>query len=194
MLEALLQLVLSLVSTPVASAATLQEMNWQAKTPVQIEEQADAFPSKTDMQNASDGTLYWVVAVVDGDTVMVSAPDRTLFQVRLLAVDTNEINGPDSTAECYGIEAANFTLDFLKNRAVYLSADPANQDLDPFGRKLRYVDVLKEDGSIVRLNDALLKAGMASYPSQYPTSTPDYFKSLEDTAKANNLGLWGACK
>ncbi len=194
MFDALVQLVLSLVATPVASAATLEDKNWQEKTPVQVEEQAaNPYLSKTDLVNASDGTLYWVVAVLDGDTLLVSAPDRSTFQVRLLAVDTNEINGPDSTAECYGIEAANFTLDFLKNRAVYLSADPANQDLDPFGRKLRYVDVLKEDGSIVRLNDALLKTGMASYPAQYPTSTPDYFKSLEDTAKANDLGQWGAC-
>lgn len=194
MFDTLVQLVLSLIGTPVASAATLTEQNWTAKTPVEITETtAQPYPAKNELLQLSDDTLYWVVAVEDGDTLIVSGPDRALFQVRLLAVDTNEINGPDSTAECYGIEAANFTLAFLKNRAVHLSADTANVDTDPFGRKLRYVDVLQTDGSFLRLNDALLREGMATYPAQYPTSTPDYFKTLESTARANHLGLWGAC-
>jgi endonuclease YncB( thermonuclease family) len=193
MFDSFLQVVLGLFSSPVASAEPLDGAQWKDKTPVEIEEQI-GFPSKNELLQVSDTTLYWVVAVLDGDTILVSAPDRSIFQVRLLAVDTNEINGPDSTAECYGIEAANFTMNFLKNRAVYLSADPANKDTDPFGRKLRYVDVLSEDGTVARLNEALLKGGIASYPSEYPTSTPDYFQSLEDSAKANQLGQWGACE
>jgi len=197
MLDSLLQLVLSaFTSTPVASAETLQVQVWNPKYSIEITEElpAETYPSKEQMLELTDENVYWVVAVLDGDTLLISAPDRSLFQVRLLAVDTNEINGPDSTAECYGPEAAQFTLEFLKNRAVKLSADPANQDLDPFGRKLRYVDVLQENGTTLRLNDALLQEGIASYPDQYPTSTPDYFKSLEKQAQEANKGLWGACQ
>jgi endonuclease YncB( thermonuclease family) len=193
LLDSFLQLVLSLFSaTPVASAETLEEQVWPTKHIIEITEETD-YPSKTELTNLTDQTLYWVVAVLDGDTLLVSAPDRSLFQVRLLAVDTNEVNGPDSTAECYGPEAAEFTLEFLKNRAVLLSSDPANQDLDPYGRKLRYVDALQKDGSFLRLNDALLLEGMATYPDQYPTSTPDYFKALEKAAQEAEKGLWGAC-
>ncbi len=134
-----------------------------------------------------------MVAVLDGDTLLVSGPNRELFQVRLLAVDTNEINGPDSTAECYGPEAALFTLEFLQNRAIRLTADPANEDLDPYGRKLRYVDALEEDGSFARLNDALLEEGHATFPEEYPVTDRAHFENLEKAAQDSGKGLWGAC-
>lgn len=196
MFDTLLQFIFSAFATPVVSAETLELQNWPEKHAIEIVEEVaiepESYPSK-DALLALSGDLYWVVAVLDGDTLLLSAPDRSLFQVRLLAVDTNEINGPDSTAECYGPEAALFTMEFLKNRAVRLTADPANQDLDPYGRKLRYVDVLQEDGSFSRLNDALLSEGMASYPDEYPTTTPDYFKALEKQAQDEKKGLWGSC-
>lgn len=198
MLDSFFQFIGLFFATPVA-AETLQEQDWPEKYALEVVEEIDpelelsTFTSKEALMELSGENIYWVVAVLDGDTLLLSAPDRSLFQVRLLAVDTNEINGPDSSAECYGYEAALFTTQFLKNRAVKLSADPANQDLDPYGRKLRYVDVLQEDGSYARLNDALLSEGMATYPDQYPTSTPDYFKALEKAAQEADKGLWGAC-
>lgn len=138
--------------------------------------------------------IYWVVAVLDGDTIMVSGADRNVFQVRLLAVDTNEINGPDSTAECYGYEASLFTTEFLKNRAVYLYEDPANQDEDPFGRKLRYVYALQNNGEFKSLNETLLTEGYATFPEEYPVTDPNKFSALENSAKTNSKGLWGACE
>lgn len=142
----------------------------------------------------TDETLHWVVAVLDGDTLLVSSvSNREIFQVRLLAVDTNEINGPDSTAECYGAEATIFSMNFLEDRVVRLIADPANEDEDSYGRKLRYVDVPQEDGTFTRLNDALLFEGYATFPDKYPVTDPDYFKALEVQAKAQEKGLWGAC-
>lgn len=197
MFDSVLQFVLGVIGsvglsqTPIASAESLEEQLWLQKTPEQTVELTVL--EKNRLLELSDQTLYWVVAVLDGDTLLVSGPDRGTFQVRLLAVDTNEINGPDSSAECYGAEASLFTLNFLKNRAIYLTADPANQDLDPYGRQLRYVDVLQEDGGTLRLNDALLREGMASYPAVYPTSTPEYFQSLEKSAQESGKGLWTAC-
>ena len=195
MFDSLLALTLSLFSPSIVSAEILEEKTWSEKTAFEVQEQVESEPylSKEELLTVSDGTLYWVVAVLDGDTLLVSDSDRELFQVRLLAVDTNEINGPDSTAECFGVEAAEFTLNFLKNRAVLLTADPANQDEDPFGRKLRYVDVLQEDGSTTRLNDALLREGMAFFPDEYPVTDPEAFQALESQAQSQELGLWGAC-
>lgn len=196
MFDTLLQFIISTFATPVVSAETLEAQNWPGKFSIEITEEVVVEPASyasKDELLALSSDLYWVVAVLDGDTLLLSAPDRSLFQVRLLAVDTNEINGPDSTAECYGPEAALFTMEFLKNRAVRLTADPANEDLDPYGRQLRYVDVLQEDGSFSRLNDALLREGYASFPAQYPVTTPDYFKALESQAQSEEKGLWGAC-
>ena len=181
------------VNAPVAQAEMLQE-DWSEKTsfiPVTFEE--TTYLEKEEVLGLGDDTLYWVVGIIDGDTILVSDSNREVFQVRLLAVDTKEINGPDSSAQCYGYEASLFTMEFLKNRAVRLSADPANEDLDPYGRKLRYVDVLQEDGSFVSLNKALLIEGYATFPSQYPTTTPDLFSALEQEAKDADMGLWGAC-
>lgn len=200
MLDSLLQFVLtafSLQAVPAASADTLEEPKWPEKYALEIEEEVTSlssiYTSKDELLNLTEEELYWVVAVLDGDTLLLSAPDRSLFQVRLLAVDTNEINGPDSTAECYGAEAALFTMEFLNNRAVRLSQDPANEDLDPYGRKLRYVDVLQEDGTFLRLNDALLSEGMAIFPEQYPVTDRAHFEALEKAAQDGEKGLWGAC-
>lgn len=181
------------VNTPVVSAETI-DFTYENNDLVVAESfESSVNLGKNDLLSLTGETLYWVVAVLDGDTILVSAPDRSLFQVRLLAVDTNEINGPDSTAECYGPEATIFTMNFLKDRAVRLSADPANQDTDPFGRKLRFVDALQEDGSFLRLNDALLFEGYATFPEQYPLTNPGHFESLEKSAQSERKGLWGAC-
>lgn len=179
-------------STPVASAEALEAQAWTPKTP-QVTE-VEVILKKEDILSSTTDELYWVVAVLDGDTILVSGPDRELFQVRLLAVDTNEVNGPDSTAECYGTEATLFTMDFLKNRAVTLSADPANEDEDPYGRKLRFVEVLQEDGSFASLNEALLREGYATFPEQYPLTSPTFFATLEQEARDANKGLWGKCE
>lgn len=203
-MDSILQFILSTLTIlglteeiPVVSAETLEE-NWSQKYILEIkDEQAESEPSslieKTTLLALTDETLYWVVAVLDGDSLLVSGPNRELFQVRLLAVDTNEINGPDSTAECYGAEAAEFTLNFLQNRAVRLTADPANEDLDPYGRQLRYVDVLEEDGSFLRLNDALLLGGYATFPKEYLVTDRAHFEALEQSAQDQGKGLWAYC-
>jgi endonuclease YncB( thermonuclease family) len=193
-LDSFLQLVASFFSTPVVSAESLTEKEWTPKYALEISEETETYLSKNDLLALSNEDLYWVVAVLDGDTLLISGPDRELFQVRLLAVDANEINGPDSTAECYGAEAALFTTEFLKNRAVRLSADPANEDEDPYGRKLRYVEVLQEDGDFESLNKALLLEGYASFPEQYPVTAPEQFEALEKIAQEEGKGMWGACE
>lgn len=191
----LLQLILATFgSLNLKTEATLDDERFAYQEPITVQEiSAVNYVSKEDLLSSSDESLYWVVAVLDGDTILVSGADRELFQVRLLAVDTNEINGPDSTAECYGIEASLFTSQFLQNRAVRLYADPANQDTDPYGRKLRYVDALQKDGSFLSLNSALLIGGYATFPSQYPVSDPEKFKAFEASAKNQGVGLWGVC-
>ncbi len=206
MLDTLVQSILMILGlgssvVPIASAGTMEAQPWSAKdfkSVYSVEEDekvlATSYLSRDDLFVLTHEELYWVVAILDGDTLLVSGPDRELFQVRLLAVDTNEINGPDSTAECYGYEAALFTMEFLKDRAVRLTADPANKDEDPYGRKLRYVDVLQQDGSFLPLNEALLREGYASFPEEYPVTDPEKFSGLEKAAKAQGKGLWEACK
>ena len=174
MMDSFLQLVLSAFTTlglsaevPTVYAEALTDEKWTEKHVLSVlepESEPLSYIEKNTLLALTDETLYWVVAVLDGDTLLVSGSNRELFQVRLLAVDTNEINGPDSTAECYGPEAALFTLEFLQNRAIRLTADPANEDLDPYGRKLRYVDALEEDGSFAASTMPSWKKAMPLFP------------------------------
>ncbi len=163
-------------ATPAATVVTKEEL--LAKT--------------TESQPSTN--LHWVIAILDGDTLLVSDKKREIFQVRLLGVDTQEVNGPDSTAEGYAFEATLFTTEFLKNRAVRLTQDPANRDIDPYGRKLRYVEALQDDGAFHSLNQALVELGYATFPSQYPITNPNLYSTLEKNAKTSEAGLWGACQ
>lgn len=138
--------------------------------------------------------IFWVVAVLDGDTLLVSDQTRHVFQVRLLAVDTPEISGPDATEECYGYEATLFTTEFLKSRIVRLRADSLNADEDPYQRKLRYVESLQDDGTFASLNEALLEQGLAQFPPEYPVTNSKAFLQMEQQAKDFEKGLWEACE
>ncbi|MBU0981893.1 thermonuclease family protein [Patescibacteria group bacterium] len=156
----------------------------------QPQEQNFAYIPQEDLICPSDQDLYWVTAIIDGDTIIVTDDSKNSFQVRLLAVDTPEINGPDSSAQFYAQEATLFTTEFLKNRIVRLRSDQANQDEDPYGRKLRYVDVLQADGTFQNLNEALLENGYAIFPTQFPITNPGYFTQLEQYARQSELGIW----
>lgn len=185
---------LSLSSAPIASASEINDTMWTEKYAETNATEETSFEPYVAKEEILAKDIYWVVAILDGDTIMVSGADRNVFQVRLLAVDTNEVNGPDSTAECYGQEASLFTTKFLKNRAVHLLEDPANQDEDPFGRKLRYVYALQNNGEFESLNEALLQNGYATFPEEYPVTDPNKFTALEQNAQIEGKGLFGACE
>ena len=197
-MDSFLQLVLSAFTTlglsaevPTVYAEALTDEKWTEKHVLSVlepESEPLSYIEKNTLLALTDETLYWVVAVLDGDTLLVSGPNRELFQVRL-AVDTNEINGPDSTAECYGPEAA-FYSGIPPNRAIRLTADPANEDLDPYGRKLRYVDALEEDGSFAASTMPSWKKGHATFPEEYPVTDRAHFENLEKAAQDSGKGLW----
>lgn len=186
----LLQLILG---TLTALSLQIKEVKADAVPP---EPPATVLTKEEILQKTSTATtqdLHWVIAILDGDTLLVSDLKREIFQVRLLGVDTQEVNGPDSSAECYAFEATLFTTEFLKNRAIRLTADPANRDTDPYGRKLRYVETLQDDGTFKSLNRALIELGYATFPEQYPLTNANLYSTLEENAKTDQMGLWGAC-
>jgi len=128
-------------------------------------------------------SLARVERVVDGDTVVLAGGSR----VRLVQIDTPE----PGTAECYSRAAGRDLRRMLPAGAVVtLEADPALDQIDRYGRLLRYVHragrnlnlALVRDGSATvwfydgergRYSGALLAAGRA--------------------ARSAGRGLWGAC-
>ena len=124
-----------------------------------------------------------VTSIADGDTLTVAGSTR----VRLVQIDTPELG----SGECYS-RAARRTLERLApvGSTVRLEADPALDQVDRYGRVLRYIR-----RGTMNVNIALVRAGAAA-PYFYGGDRGRYANRLlvEATrAKAAKRGLWGAC-
>ena len=124
-----------------------------------------------------------VQRVIDGDTLVVANGDR----VRLVQIDAPEI----SQGECYAVEAMR-ALDMLApaGSRVRLEGDPALDDVDRFGRRLRYV---WRNG--VNVNLALVRKGAASvwFFDGSRGLHADTLLTVARNAERSSIGLWGAC-
>ena len=130
-----------------------------------------------------------VERVVDGDTVVVRFDDD-VESVRLIGIDTPESVKPNSPVECFGKEAAAFTVSLLpKDTPVRVERDVEARD--DYGRLLGYV---------VRADDALfVNAEIVRHGYAQPLTIPpnvahvDEFVQAARDAEAADLGLWSSC-
>lgn len=137
--------------------------------------------------------LYKVSYVIDGDTFLIEK-DGERVKIRLIGVDTPESVASDEYLAKTGKEnvpegkkASEFTTELLSGRSVYLEYD--EQETDIYGRTLAYAYLNEDKTEMVQ--ELLLEAGMAKCMEVAPnTRYASYFKQLEQTAKANNVGLW----
>jgi micrococcal nuclease len=137
--------------------------------------------------HAARPTVVTVVAVLDGDTIVVRAADGRDTTVRLLGVDTPETRHPTRPVECFGPEASAYTRQRLLGRRVALTYDVERRDR--YGRDLAFVSL---DGA--RFNDELLRLGYARLLVIPPNG--DHARAmLRETlaARAARRGLWEAC-
>ena len=124
-----------------------------------------------------------VSKVVDGDTITMSNGEK----VRLIQIDTPEL----ASKECYGIQAKS-ELTKLLNQAgeVSLTSDPNLDEVDKYGRLLRYVFI-----GNTNLNLKLIEIGAAA-PYFYRGEKGIYAEQLlkaAQTAQKRKLGMWGIC-
>jgi micrococcal nuclease len=124
-----------------------------------------------------------VASVTDGDTVRLADGRR----VRLLQIDTPELG----TGECYSRASRKALLRLVpEGSGVGLEADPSLDQVDRYGRLLRY---LRRGTTNVNLE--LVRQGAAA-PYFYGGDTGRYADRLlaaAKTAKIARRGLWGAC-
>lgn len=129
------------------------------------------------------GEVARIERVVDGDTIVLAGGAR----VRLLQIDTPE----PGTAECYSRAAGRDLRRMLPTGAVVtLEADPALDQVDRYGRLLRYVHRAGRN-----LNLALVRDGSATVWF-YDGEQGRYAAALLTAARAARSarrGLWGAC-
>jgi micrococcal nuclease len=120
-----------------------------------------------------------VVAVVDGDTIVVGDPGST--PVRLIGV-----NAPEHD-ECFGPEAARELQTLLDGAKVRLATDV--EETDQYGRLLAYVYLGDE-----LINRTVVERGLAiARPYPPNTSLQGELAEAMKAARSAGAGLWGAC-
>jgi len=132
------------------------------------------------------GTIFRIDHVADGDTVDLTNGAK----IRLVQIDTPEVY---FSPECYGRQASAITKRLLPpGTRVRLTAEPATDRVDEYGRLLRYV-IRAGDG--LNVNVYLVRVGAAA-PYFYDGRRGRYASLLERlarSARVRHLGLWGAC-
>jgi micrococcal nuclease len=121
------------------------------------------------------------LTVIDGDSINTNQGG-----VRLVQVNTPEVG------QCWHDEAKALLKSYLKSGGTYrLEADPALDNLDKYGRRLRY---LHRGG--ININIEIVRQG-AGVPYFYKGKRGKYSRQILTAmyyAKANKLGQWGHCK
>ncbi|HLV08632.1 MAG TPA: thermonuclease family protein, partial [Halanaerobiales bacterium] len=141
-------------------------------------EQIDVFYSDT----APVLERVFVDYVYDGDTFRTAAGEK----IRLLGIDTPEMNWNEGEPEFYAREALEYTLEKLLKENVYLEYDQEYRD--KYGRVLAYVFL--EDGSF--FNRQLLEEGYAELMLIPPNLRyQEEFKAAVQEARTGKNGLWG---
>jgi micrococcal nuclease len=123
----------------------------------------------------TSGEQGTVVNVVDGDTIDVNLNGQTV-RVRYIGMNT-----PERDETCYS-EARQANAALVSGQTVRLVKDQS--ETDRFDRLLRYIYV-----GDTFVNARLVEQGFAEVVSYPPDNANfDYFRSLEDQARAANRG------
>ncbi|MFN2340402.1 MAG: thermonuclease family protein, partial [Halanaerobium sp.] len=122
----------------------------------------------------------YIERVIDGDTVETAAGDS----IRLLGVDTPEIDWEANNSEFYATEARDFTLRHLKDQNVLLEYDKERED--QYGRILAYI---YQEGQ--NFNQKLLQEGYATLMLVEPNDKYEKeFKTAAAAARESKKGIW----
>ena len=132
-----------------------------------------------DPPSVLDTDEAFVVSVIDGDTIKVSRSGQSTETVRLIGINTPEID------ECFGPEAKDELRRLVDGTDVVLFGDVT--DVDEYLRLLRYVYL--PDGTFV--NEALVGRGFA-LANEFPPNIAwsETLASAQKHARNEGLGLW----
>jgi micrococcal nuclease len=131
----------------------------------------------------ASGGMAKVVAVLDGDTIVISGGER----VRYLGLNTPETHHPDKLPEYCGQEAFEANRRLVAGKTVRLEFDERRRD--QYGRLLAYVYV----GNLF-VNAELIRQGYAQVSTYRENQRHhDEFIRLQKSAIDARRGLWGGC-
>ena len=136
---------------------------------------------KIQTQPQSNRYLHTVTKVYDGDTIILKNGER----VRLLGINTPEIESRHRSDETGGQAAKQWLKDKLQNGQVYLEYD--QQQRDKYQRLLAQCFLPDNE----HLNKTILEAGLASLSIIPPnTKYSELLISAQQQAEQNKRGIW----
>ena len=154
--------------------------------PQSIAEPAPTAGSYPSMPTDNVSGPFPVVSVADGDTITVTRGGHR-EKVRLIGIDTPELNDPRTGVECYAQQAATQARAVFDGQAVYLESDPSQAVTDRYGRTLAYV--WTTTGRLFNLD--MISDGFAhEYTYDTPYRYQALFRAAEAEARAQDRGLW----
>lgn len=139
----------------------------------------------------SDPVLVRVETVIDGDTAWVDPQAGGAdFKVRLIGIDAPELAHNGDPAECYSNESGGYLQDMAQGDLVWLTF--GDLCTDTYDRTLAYLH--KDIGEAGFVNRVMVRQGYAwAYPFDDNNDFKKDFQADEDAARAEGLGMWGAC-
>ena len=134
-----------------------------------------------------DGQSFRVVRVIDGDTLVVAAPDgdAPVTRVRLWGIDTPELARGDRPAEAGARQAQHLARERVEGQLVRLELEP-HRVRGHYGRVLAFVYGPGDQ----MLNEALLVQGLAEADGRWSHRYLERFELLEMQAQQDGRGLW----
>jgi micrococcal nuclease len=136
---------------------------------------------------AAEETLRGTVSVVyDGDTLRVRLAGQKDERVRLIGVDSPELDDAREPVRLMAFLAKRFTFFRLHDAAVELLPGPEERDI--YGRLLAYIRT--ENGEM--FNETLVREGYAYAYLKFPFDEAwrKRLKEAENSARSSGKGLW----
>lgn len=166
-------------SAPTVTAATGQEPEEATAATAAPTSTTTAAPSTTASTAGPPSTaaaVFTVTDVVDGDTVQLANGAR----VRLIGIDTPE------QGECGYSEAASVLEGLVGGEPVRLVAG-ARDDVDAYGRLLRYLEVDGVDANLTMLNSGRARARYDSRDGYGRHDREDAYVAADDATPSANV-------
>ncbi|MBP9757084.1 MAG: thermonuclease family protein [Candidatus Pacebacteria bacterium] len=138
--------------------------------------------------------FYKVMQVYDADTIAILQGGKRV-SVRLIGIDSPEVETPYTRAECFGKEASIAARDLLDGQMVRIETDPTQDMYDTYQRLLAYVYVPTDaaPGGILA-NQYFVAEGYArEYTFREPYIHQNDFKTAESRAQKEKKGMWAEC-
>jgi len=126
------------------------------------------------------------IKAYDGDTIQATINGQK-EKIRLLMVDTPEMNYNKGEAQPFAEEAKDYTIKLLENAKKIEAIYDVGPETDNYDRLLAYVFV--DD---VLLQESLLKEGLAAVRFIHkPNNTfEDEFRDIQQEAEQEKLNIW----